>query len=312
MHRIGIDLGGTNIAAGVVDERGGLVFKTSVPTQAEDGPEAVTERMAACARQVIRETGAAVSGVGIGSPGIVNADTGTVVTSNNIVMKNFPMAARFRAHLDLPVYMANDANCAALGEQAAGAGRDCRTMVMITLGTGIGSGIIIDGKIYPGGNYAGAELGHMLIRAGGEDCTCGQKGCWEAYASATALIRQGKRAAQAHPESLLARAERITGRVIFEAWDAGDETARAVVEQYLDYLTDGLVNVVNIFQPEVILLGGGVAGQGEKILAPLRERLAPRCFISGTMELPRLAQAALGNDAGIIGAAMLVPENGRP
>jgi len=247
--------------------------------------------------------------VGIGSPGTVDSIRGIIVTSNNIVMKHFPMVEAFRSHFDIPVYIDNDANCAALGEIYNGAAKGHDTAIMITLGTGIGGGVIINKKIYGGSFNAGAELGHTVIVSGGEQCTCGRRGCWEAYASATALIRQAKKAAESNPGSILnkylAENGRISGRTVFEAAKKGDKAAKAVVDEYILYVAEGITNLVNIFRPEVVLVGGGIAEQGETLFAPIRDYVQKYNFTGDLLELPEIKQAKLGNDAGILGAAML-------
>ena len=205
----------------------------------------------------------------------------------------------------MPCRLSNDANCAALAEQVAGAAVGHDNVVLITLGTGVGGGIIIGGKIYDGMRGAGAELGHTLLVLDGEPCTCGRRGCWEAYSSATALIRQARQAAAEHPESLLAGAEEITGKTVFDAADRGDETANAVVDRFCDYLGAGVTNIVNALAPEVILIGGGISRQGERLLASVRRYVERNCFGGPEGAIPIFAAARLGNDAGIIGAAAL-------
>jgi glucokinase len=205
------------------------------------------------------------------------------------------------------IHLENDANAVAWGEAVAGAAKGTAHSVMITLGTGVGGGAVIDHKLYSGFNYAGAELGHMVIVAGGRPCTCGRRGCWEAYASATALIRQTGQAALAHPESLLASipAQDINGRTAFDAAEQGDAAARAVVARYCEYVAAGLTDLVNALAPERILLGGGISRQGESLLGPVREYVAAHCFGQRQGAIPVIAEAKLGNEAGIIGAAAL-------
>ena len=308
MYRIGIDLGGTNIAAGVVDEGQHIVAEVSLPTGAERPAEAVVADICRAAEKAMEKAGitaAHCASVGIGSPGTCDSANGVVVRAYNLGWFNVPVCSMVTARLGLPCHLSNDANCAALAEQVAGAAVGHDNVVLITLGTGVGGGIIIGGKIYDGMRGAGAELGHTLLVLDGEPCTCGRRGCWEAYSSATALIRQARQAAAEHPESLLAGAEEITGKTVFDAADRGDETANAVVDRFCDYLGAGVTNIVNALAPEVILIGGGISRQGERLLAPVRRYVEKNCFGGKDGAIPIIAAARLGNDAGIIGAAAL-------
>ena len=308
MYRIGIDLGGTNIAVGVVNERHEIVSHTSVPTLAHRSPEAVIADMGHAVRAALDQAGvtaADCASIGVGSPGTCDSDRGVVVRAYNLGWYEVPVCQMLTERFGIPARLSNDANCAALAEYVAGAG--CRNMVLITLGTGVGGGIIIDGKIYAGMRSAGAELGHTVLVLDGEPCTCGRRGCWEAYASATALIRQTGQAALAHPESLLASipAQDINGRTAFDAAEQGDAAARAVVARYCEYVAAGLTDLVNALAPERILLGGGISRQGESLLGPVREYVAAHCFGQRQGAIPVIAEAKLGNEAGIIGAAAL-------
>ena len=308
MYRIGIDLGGTNIAAGVVDEGQHIVAEVSLPTGAERPAEAVVADICRAAEKAMEKAGitaAHCASVGIGSPGTCDSANGVVVRAYNLGWFNVPVCSMVTARLGLPCHLSNDANCAALAETVAGGAVGCRNMILITLGTGVGGGIIIGGKIYDGMRGAGAELGHTLLVLDGEPCTCGRRGCWEAYSSATALIRQARQAAAEHPESLLAGAEEITGKTVFDAADRGDETANAVVDRFCDYLGAGVTNIVNALAPEVILIGGGISRQGERLLAPVRRYVERNCFGGPEGAIPIFAAARLGNDAGINGAAAL-------
>lgn len=308
-YRIGIDLGGTNIAAGVVSGKK-ILAEASLPTGAERGYRAVIADMARAASMAVEQAGLDRAGctfLGIGCPGSIDTEAGRVRYANNLQWKNVPLCEELHAYFDAPSAASNDANCAALGEVLAGAARGMRDAVMLTLGTGVGSGIIIGGKIYDGMGSCGGELGHTTLIFGGEPCTCGQRGCLEAYASATALKRQTSRAAAAHPDSLLAGLARegVSGRTAFEAMRQGCPVGRAVVEQYLTYLGAGVTNVVNIFRPQAILLGGGIAGEGETLLEPVRAYVQKNCYGAELSPMPVIEAAKLGNDAGILGAAYL-------
>lgn len=308
MYYIGVDLGGTNIAVGIVNKEGGLVAKKSVKTCAEKGFDYIMEAMSGCILSLLREKDVSldeVEGIGIGSPGSIDSRNGVVIYTNNISLSNAPMAATLRKTVDKPVFISNDANCAALGESVAGGAKGIANVVLITLGTGVGGGVIIDGKIFDGVTGTGAELGHTVIRTGGISCTCGRRGCWEAYASATALIRQTKEAIGRHPESLMAQASEINGRTAFEAMKQGDRAGKAVVRHYLNYVAEGIVDMINIFRPEIILLGGGISHEGDYILKPIQRHINRYSYGASYIKPPLVKLATLGNDAGIIGAAML-------
>ena len=308
MYRIGIDLGGTNIAAGVVDEGQHIVAEVSLPTGAERPAEAVVADICRAAEKAMEKAGitaAHCASVGIGSPGTCDSANGVVVRAYNLGWFNVPVCSMVTARLGLPCHLSNDANCAALAETVAGAAVGCRNMMLITLGTGVGGGIIVDGKLVSGMGGAGGEPGHSLLVLDGEPCTCGRRGCWEVYASATALIRQGREAAAAHPTSLLNRYPELTGRDVFDAADAGDEAAQAVLERYYVYVAAGITDLVNILSPEMVLIGGGISRQGERLLRPIRRYVAANCFGGESRPQPIIQAAQLGNEAGIIGAAAL-------
>ncbi|MCQ2354769.1 MAG: ROK family protein [Clostridia bacterium] len=317
MFRIGIDLGGTNIAAGLVAEDGVIVRKESVPTGAERAPELIVDDIAALCRTLAEKEGIDVTqivSVGIATPGIANHDTGVVEYANNLPFRKFPIAGLLCERFPVrSVHIENDANAAAWGEAVVGAAKGSSNSVMITLGTGVGGGIVLDGKIYSGFNYAGAELGHIVISAGGRPCSCGRLGCWEAYSSATALINMTrekieeceKRGISTAMSRIAAERGKIDGRTSFDAMRAGDEAARQVVDEYIYYLAAGLTNIVNIFQPEVISLGGGIANEKDNLLTPLIPLINKEQYGGGIVRSTEIRIAKLGNDAGIIGAAML-------
>ena len=305
---VGIDVGGTNLKAGLVDGEGRLLAAARRPLHFS-GAETFAADLAELALQAVRQGGAApedLESVGIGLPGAV--DGGEVVYTANIPLKHVPLERLFRQHLDIPVYLGNDADCAAVGEFFCGAGRGCRDFVVVTLGTGIGAGIILNGRLQ--GGAASSEAGHMAIMQGGELCNCGRRGCWERYASATALIAQTRAAMEAHPESgLRAAAEAlgaVDGRTAFQAALAGDETALAVCRQYVEYLAGGTTSLINILRPEAVAIGGGVAAAPEQLLLePLRRIVEQEAYARHGGRVTRVVRAELGNDAGIIGAAFL-------
>lgn len=308
MYRIGIDLGGTNIAVGVVDDRHRIVAEASLPTGAHRPAEQVVADMCRAVELALDKAGltpADCASIGVGAPGTCDPERGVVICSYNLNWFDVPLCAMLTAHFGLPARLSNDANCAALAETVAGAAVGCRNMVLITLGTGVGGGIIVDGRIVSGLGGAGGEPGHSLLVLDGEPCTCGRRGCWEVYASATALIRQGREAAAAHPTSLLNRYPELTGRDVFDAADAGDEAAQAVLERYYVYVAAGITDLVNILSPEMVLIGGGISRQGERLLRPIRRYVAANCFGGESRPQPIIQAAQLGNEAGIIGAAAL-------
>ena len=312
MNYLGIDLGGTNIAVGVVDDSFQIIARAKRKTRVPCSPDEMCSQLAEAALEALGNAGLTVGDipwVGIGTPGIANRDTGILEYSNNLYFHDFEMQRLLSERLGKKVIIENDANAAAFGEYKAGALRGARNALAVTLGTGVGSGIIIDGKIYAGSNFAGGEMGHTVIVAGGRQCTCGRKGCWEAYASATGLIAMTKESMQAHPESAMWKIagslEDVDGRTAFDAMRAGDGDGKGVVDQYLYYLACGLINCVNIFQPDILCIGGGISNEGENILKPLREYLAKENYASRSKKQTVLCRAMLGNDAGIVGAALL-------
>lgn len=251
------------------------------------------------------------AGAGVGSPGTIDSKNGVVLYSNNIRWDNVPLAKELQKYLPVPVYVQNDANCAALGEVLCGAAKGCQNAVFLTLGTGVGGGIVIDGKIFEGGHPGGAELGHIKCGVEQRRCTCGRLDCLETYASATALIHDAKKMAQEHPESLLWALcgndlAQMNAKIPFDAADAGDLCGKTLVDNYIQYLADGITDLANIFRPDFIVLGGGVCAQGEKLTEPLNEHLRANCFGNTVAYVPRTVVAKNGNQAGIIGAAGLV------
>lgn len=313
MYRIGIDLGGTNIVAAVVDDSDyKIVAKAKTPTAMPRSAEEIFDDIAKVSKEAMAEAGITISdikSVGLGTPGTVNKE-GVIEYANNLGFDHIPAKQMLVDKLGCgEVYIENDANCAALGEAVAGCGHGAKDFVAVTLGTGVGSGIIINGKIVAGANNAGGECGHTVIVLGGEPCTCGRKGCWEAYASATALINQTKKAMEEYPESImheLAKEEgKVSGRTAFDAMRRGDVAGIKVVNKYCEYVACGLINLVNIFQPEIVCIGGGICNEGETLLRPIRRYVESERYSVYSKIQSRICKAELGNDAGIIGAALL-------
>lgn len=312
---IGIDLGGTNIAVGIVDENGRVIRKGSVPTLKERHYKEIIRDMAELSKKVVAEAGYTlddVVSVGIGSPGTVDNSRGMVVYANNISMNNVSMAAEFRKYIDKPVNMENDANAAAYGEYIASGG-SAQSFIFMTLGTGVGGGIITDGKIYRGFNCAGAEIGHTSIVMDGKKCTCGKRGCLEQYASVTALIEQTREMIEKCPKSKMSEwvkeNGRISGRTAFECAAEGDEAAIKVRDRYIRYVAEGVSNLVNIFQPELFVIGGGISKEGDALLNPIREFVYANDY-NKHMPKTEIRIAELFNDAGIVGAAKAGDRNG--
>ncbi len=311
MYHIGIDLGGTNIAVGLVSEEGKIVKKTSVPAGAERPFEEIFADMAACIRTLLAETGVAeeeLASIGIGTPGAIDTKKGMLLFAGNFTYGKMVNYRELMAkHFSVPVYIGNDANVAALAEAKVGAAAGIDTAIMITLGTGVGGGIILGGEIFEGHLSAAGELGHIVLKYDGEACTCGRRGCWEAYASVTALIRQTKAAMAAHPESLMNRVamDKVNGRTAFDAAKEEDKVALEVVDAYTTYVAEGLADLINIFSPEIIVVGGGISKEGDYLLNPIRQKVQARVFGAGLLPERKIVAARLGNDAGIIGAALL-------
>ncbi len=315
MYRLGIDLGGTNIVAGVVDENYKIIARASCKTAVPRPESEICDSMAEVAKKAVEKakiTLDEVESIGIGVPGAVNPKTGVIEYSANLFFHNWEVVKMMEERLGKKVLIENDANAAALGEYLAGSAKGAKNAVAITLGTGVGGGIIINGKIYSGSNFAGAELGHMVIVKDGKECGCGRCGCWEAYASATGLINLTKQKILSEKLEFsymykLCNGDlnKIEGRTAFDAMADGDPTAKAVVEEYLGYLATGLVNIINIFQPDILCIGGGISNQGENLLAPLRKIIESERYTKHNDKQTVVCTCSLGNDAGIIGAAYL-------
>lgn len=312
MYTLGIDLGGTNIVAGVVDENYKIIAKAKVKTNSPRPAEEIADDMAKICFEACEKAGISISDVtacGVGSPGSINPVAGTVVYANNLGFDNVPLASMLKQRTGVDFYIENDANAAAYGEFLAGSGRGVNNCIAVTLGTGVGGGIIIDGKLFSGSNYAGGELGHMVIDVDGEPCSCGRKGCWEAYASATALIRQTKAAMEKNKDSVMwelanGSLDNVNGLIAFDGMRKGDKAATQVVCQFEKYIAVGLANIINIFQPEKICIGGGVSNEKDTLVNPIKDFVNKETYpVSG--KPCDILPAELGNDAGIIGAASL-------
>ena len=312
MLYIGIDLGGTGIKAGVVDENGNIILKDSCPTGAERGYGAVIQDMAMLAIDVARRSGHRmdeIKAIGIGLPGVMDPRTGRVLFCTNLGWHDVPIIEEMAKYTDKPVFVDNDATVAGLAESVAGVSAGCRDSLFVTLGTGVGGGVILGGKVFSGSHGVASEIGHMVTVADGEMCTCGVRGCWERYASATALIREGRKLCGANPDTALLKAvdgdlKAITAKHVIDLAKAGDPDCMGLFDNYVHHLCVGLVNLINLYDPEVIALGGGVSHAGQFLLDAVRAKLPAMVFFK-PMTYASIELAKLTNDAGIIGAAML-------
>ena len=306
----GIDIGGTFVKCGIVSEDGEILVKGKIPTGKDRPYLEIATDIANFVKALEKQAGVETRAVGIGCPGSIDSAKGVIVYSNNIAWENVPLGKALEELLNKPTYITNDANAAALGESFIGAGKDYASSILITLGTGVGGGIVLDNKLFEGNLSAGAEIGHHVIRKNGRKCTCGRKGCFETYASATALMSQGRKAMRKDRDGMMWKAcdgdvKKLDGKIIFDCAQAGDKVAQAVVDEYIDYLAEGIANLSNIFRPEAILLGGGVSAQGDKLIIPT-QKLADERLYGGTSYAPvKVAVATLGNDAGLCGAGKL-------
>ncbi len=310
-YYVGIDLGGTFIKGGIVDDLGNVIYSDKVPTGAEGGQDVVAANIAALANTLIEKSGLTkddLVGIGIGVPGGIDSENGIVLFSNNLNWHNFNISKAVSDLTGLKVKIANDANVATLGEVKFGAAKNRRHAIMLTLGTGVGGGIVANGQLIEGNRSLGAELGHTVIARGGEQCTCGRRGCLEAYSSATALIRDTKRAMQAHPDSKMweiGSLDAVTGKTPFDYKDC-DVYAKEVVDNYIHALATGISNFGNIFRPEVVILGGGVCAQGDALIKPLQEIVNKETYAGESGPEVKVVIASLENTAGTLGAASLL------
>ncbi len=304
---IGVDLGGTNIKVGLVSEEGRVVGRRSVSTGSDGGPRAVAARICKAARECVelaRADQADLRGVGVGSPGTIDLAAGVVEFSPNLDgWRNIPLRALIQDDLGLPCVLDNDANVAALAEQWVGAGRGAESLVLLTLGTGIGGGIVLDGRIWHGANGVAGEIGHMCIEPEGRPCPCGNRGCFERYASATGMVLSLREAVASGAETpLAARLECVTARDVSEAAAEGDAVAAQVLERTARYLGVGVSNLMHILNPRVFAFSGGVTAAGDRLMSPLMDEMAKRTLEASRRNV-RVCFAELPHDAGIIGAA---------
>jgi len=312
MLAIGIDIGGTSIKGAAITENGNVLEVFSMPVVHGEKQEVTISKLINVTNDYLKAHNYNkdnVLGIGIGVPGAIDSIHGICSSSNNLKWENLPIQKMMEEGTGLPVRITNDANAAALGEAKFGAGKEYKDIIMITLGTGVGGGIIVDGKLIEGNEGKGAELGHIVVQYGGRQCTCGRKGCLETYASATAIIRDTKEAIEKHPESLMVELAKeygeVNGRVPFEAAKRNDPTAIDVVNQYVYFLSEGLLNYCNIFRPEAIILSGGIANAGDYLLDKVNAYFKEHIY--GFPKTPKVEVVCskLGYDSGKIGAAAL-------
>lgn len=312
-YTIGVDLGGTTITAGIVDENCRVIAKCTCDTELPQPQQAVEKKIAGLCRRLVDENGmtlADMQWVGVGTPGSVDSKRGVVDFNANFGYFDWELRARMEQLLGCTVHIENDANAAAYGEYIAGGARGAKYAVVITLGTGIGGGIIIDGKIFSGYNYAAAELGHMVIQKDGRPCMCGRNGCWEKYASARALTEDTKAAMLSHPKNMMWKlvggdVNKVNAKTAFDGMRAGDQLAKMLIDKYVEYVACGLTNVINIFQPDIVCIGGGVSREGETLLAPVRKLVDWEEYARDGKRRVTIKCAELFNDAGVVGAAWL-------
>lgn len=312
MYYIGIDVGGMSIKGGIVDENGKMYAKASVVTDPQQSSDDNVKDIAGLCAKIIDEAGLSAKDIkafGMGVPGTVNSNNGEISYTCNINFRNYNFQKEFKKYYSFWAVVGNDADCAVLGEVTFGENKGVKNAVIVTLGTGVGTGTLIDGKLLTGFRGAGGEGGHMVIKVGGEKCGCGRRGCWEAYASASALIRDTKKAIEKSPESLLAKEAQeegeISGKTAFNAAKKGDKTAITVVNRYLKYVGEGLVNIGNLIRPEIIFIGGGVSNEGDYVIEKLQKFVNKYSYGGRRNPKIQIKKATLKNDAGILGAAAL-------
>lgn len=312
MVYIGVDIGGTGIQTGVVDESGHLLTYGSIPTRTDLPFDQQVKQMADCALETLARSGHTleeVASVGIGVPGIVDPRTGNVPFCTNLGWHDVPLHDAFAKHINKPIFIDNDATVAALAESVVGVSAGSHSSVMLTLGTGVGAGIVLGGKVWSGFHGIGSELGHTILEVDGEPCTCGNRGCLERYTSATAVIRMARQAVANHPDSLIMTLcsgdpSKINAKMVFDAAREGDAQAVKVFRRYITYLAQAIANVINFLDPEIVVLGGGLSKAGSFLLDAVQQEI-PKYLLYKSMPYSHVEIAKLGADAGMIGAAML-------
>ncbi|WP_127836942.1 ROK family protein [Clostridium prolinivorans] len=304
---IGIDLGGTKISGALADLNGNVLSKHTIPTKASEGENAVLNRIFEVIEKVMEianKTSSEIKTIGIGSPGPLNAKTGVIITTPNLPFKNFQLVKPLVEKFNIPTYLDNDANVAAIGEYMLGAGKGTNNMVYVTVSTGIGGGAILNGKIYRGSTSNALEIGHTTLLPNGPRCNCGNYGCAEALASGTAIARQGREAVESGEETSLKNYENITSYEVFKEAEKGDKVSKDILDKSLNYLGIAVANIITSFDPDMVVIGGGVAQAGKIVFDKVQEVVDKRCF-KAMSEYCKIVPAALGKDAGVIGAVAL-------
>ena len=313
MNYLGIDLGGTNIVAAVVNEKYEIISEAKNPTLCPRPWKEILDDVAKTALEAAKMANLEMSDfsfVGIGSPGVISVETGTVIAAVNLGFENVPLSKYLSEKLEVPVILENDANAAAYGEFKAGKAKNTENFIAFTIGTGIGSGVVLDGKIYRGTNGIAGELGHSVIKLGGRQCSCGRKGCIDVYASATGLITTTKEAMEANKESLMWQLsegdiKKVTGITAFKAAKQNDKTALEVVNSYIEVLAAAITNIINTFQPDMITIAGGISKEGDYLLNPIKKLVEKESLKNSTKPFPKIEIAELQDKAGVIGASLL-------
>jgi glucokinase len=311
-YYVGIELGVKNIVAGILDKNGKMIRRDTVPTNKDRDFEDIIADMCSLVSKMIKNEDIelrSIKYIGVGCPGIIDNLNGIVLKNYTLNFNNAPVRTEIQKHINLPVFVENDANCIAIAEYLLGASYGTTSSLIIKIGVGIGGGIIIDDSIYNGFNFGGTEFGHMVIDYNGRQCTCGRKGCWEQYASASALISQTKKLIEDNPDSILAKmvkgnVSQITELTVFEAAKAGDKEAAKLAGEFIDYFAEGLANIVNILMPEVVVIAGPISKLGNNLVNPLVETLRERIYCR-EVHLPEFKMAEMGTAGIVVGAAML-------
>ena len=311
MTYVGIDIGGMSIKVGFVNKEGKMLSSYSFPIIKGENQEQTIIKLAHTVNEHAKEKGYEILGIGVGCPGAINSSKGTCDYSGNLDWHNLHIVEIIEKECGVKCKITNDANAAILGESTFGIAKNYKNVIMLTLGTGVGGGIYLDGKLFEGNEGKGAEMGHALLEYNGRQCTCGRKGCIEAYCSASALIKDTKIAMESDRSSSMWEYAKndinnVNGLTAFECSKKGDHTATQVINNYFDYLTAAILSYCNVFRPEAVVLGGGLSNQGDNLINPIRKRMAEQKYGFECTPKVELLKATLGNDAGILGAAALV------
>lgn len=309
---IGIDVGGTNIGAGIIDINGHIASQEIIHTGAERPFEEVCHDIISLIKKILVKANMKISqieSIGLGLPGVVNSKEGIFQWAPHLNVNNLNVVEVFEKEFNIKTYIENDAKCAAIAEATFGATKDYDNSITITIGTGIGTGVIFNKKIVEGFHNTAGEIGHMVINMDGVQCQCGRKGCWEQYASVSALRRMAKNEAIYNPDSMINviagwDVENISGRMVWQAADKGDKRAQKLIEEYIRYISEGITNIINVLDVEVVAIGGGVSRQGHKLIGPIQKFVDENALCHGR-EPVRIVTAKFGREAGAIGAAVL-------